>query len=189
MDQPLVIGIVMLLSFGLVGAILGLVWRQPPFRMPGWLTVSSLVIAFIGIWLVYSQMSLMEQYVSLRGWNSVQGVITDSRVVGERAYRPEIVYQYAVDEIIYRDSTNLDPPGFGGRNAKRDAAEGVASEYPIGKQVVIHYDPANPADSRLKITPPWSVYGKTGFGGFLFGAGLFLTALYVGQQKRATRRL
>lgn len=188
MDQPLVIGIVMLLSFGLVGTLLGLVWRQPPFRVPGWLLLLSLVTAILGIWLVVSQIGRMEEYVHLRGWNSVQGVIIDSRVVGERAYRPEIVYQYSVDAITYRDSTNLDPPGFGGRNAKRDAAEGIASEYPIGKQVAIHYDPANPTDSRLKITPPWSVYGKTGFGGFLFGAGLFLSALFVGQQRRVTRR-
>ncbi len=188
MDQPLVIGIVMLLSFGLVGSVLGLVWRQPPFRLPNWLIIPSVVITALGIWLVYSQMSLMEQYVSLRGWTSIPGVIIDSRVVGERAYRPEIVYQYAVDAISYRDSTNLDPPGFGGRNSKRDAAEGIASEYPIGKQVIIHYNPANPAESRLKITPPWSVYGKTGFGGFLFGTGLFLLSLFIGQKRRMRQK-
>ena len=187
MDQPLVIGIVMLLSFGITGVVLGALWRRPPFRLPRILALAAGVAAVLGLWLVFLQVEHLEEYMLLRGWTSVPGVIIDSRVIGERAYRPEIVYQYSVDDRVYRDSTSLDPPGFGGRNAKRDAAEGVASEYPVGKAVVIHYNPSDPTDSRLKITPPWSVYGKTGFGGFLFGAGLFLTALYLGQQRRRAR--
>lgn len=154
MDQPLVIGIVMLLSFGITGTVLGAIWRRPPFRLPRLLVIGAGLAAALGFWLVLLQVKHLEQYVLLRGWSAVPGVITDSRVVGQRAFRPEIVYEYTVDERIYRDSTSLDPPGFGGRNAKRDAAEGVSSEYPIGKSVIIHYNPVDPSDSRLKITPP-----------------------------------
>jgi hypothetical protein len=179
MDQPLIIATVMLLSFGVAGLLFGLIWRQPPFRVPSWLFGLSLALAAVGIWLVYSQMERLEQYVHLRDWKSVSGKIIDSRVVGERAFRPEIVYEYQVETVTYRDSTSLDPPGFGGRNAKHDAAAGVASEYPVGKAVMIHYDPADPSISRLKITPPWSVYGRTGLGGFMFGVGLLLAAIYA----------
>lgn len=176
MDQPLVIGLVMLAAFGFVGALFGLLWKQRPFRIPAWLLAGAVLIALIGVWLVVAETKRLEHYIALRGWSKTQGTIIDSRVIGVRAFRPEIVYQYHVDSIVFTDSTSLDPPSFGGRNSKRDAAEGVASEYPVGKAVTIHFNPNDPTDSRLKITAPWSVYGQLGFGAFLFGAGLLLIA-------------
>lgn len=166
----------MLAAFGLVGLILGAFWKQRPFRIPVWLLVLAGGMAVIGVWLVVSETERLEQYIKLRGWSTAAGTIVDSRVIGVRAFRPEIVYQYQVDSVTYRDSTSLDPPGFGGRNSKHDAAGKVASEYPAGKSVTIHYDPTNPSKSLLKITAPWSVYGRLGFGAFLFGAGLLLIA-------------
>lgn len=176
MDQPLVIGLVMLAAFGLVGALLGFLWSQRPFQISAWLLAGAVMIALIGVRLVVAETERLEHYTALRDWATTQGTIIASRVIGVRAFRPEIVYQYQVESSVFTDSTSLDPPSFGGRNSKRDAAEGVASEYPVGKAVTIHFNPKDPSDSRLKITAPWSVYGQLGFGAFLFGAGALLIA-------------
>lgn len=117
----------------------------------------------------------LEQFQDVRArhhWPTVTGRITASTVVGERAFRPNLVYQYAVDSIVYTDSSFLDMPSFGGRRSRYDAAEKKAAEYPVGSEVPVHYNPAHPAESRLKITAPWSVYGQVGFSGFLIVLGL-----------------
>lgn len=181
-QQPQLFGIVLLAIFGLVGFTLALLWRQRPFRIGPLLLALGVLLFIVGALLVSSEVRRLHEYSLLRHWQTAEGVIVSSRVIGERARRPQIVYEYTAGGSRYIDSTSLDPPNFGGRNAKREAAEGVANEYPAGKPVTIHYNPANPADSRLKITPPWSVYGKSGFGGLLFGLGLFLAVGYFTQR-------
>lgn len=181
-DQPLLLGVILLAVFGLVGLFLGVLWRERPFRISALIMALGVLFFILGALLVSSQVAELRQYAGLRQWTSVEGSIVSSRVIGDRARRPLIVYEYTAGGARYVDSTSLDPPNFGGRNAKREAAEAVANEYPTGKAVTIHFNPANPSESRLKITPPWSVYGKAGFGALLFGLGLFLTVGYFTQR-------
>jgi hypothetical protein len=119
----------------------------------------------------------LEHALATRHWPSTHGVIIRNEVVGERAYHPNIVYRYLADGRLYVDSTDLDQPSFGGRQSRREVAYKRSVKYRVGDTVIIHYNPRNPSESRLRTVPSWSAYGKTGFGsvcimlGLLFGLG------------------
>jgi hypothetical protein len=108
----------------------------------------------------------------------VQGIVTVSKVVGERAFHPHIEYEYSVSGQTYHDSTTLDLPSFGGRRSKYDAAEYIAGQYPVGKTVRVHYNPRNPVESHLRVFPSWAVYGKMSVGILLLGFGVFCAIGY-----------
>lgn len=109
-------------------------------------------------------------------WPSVEGTVITSRVAGERALHPEIVYEYSVAGSTFRDSTGFDTPSFGGKSVKQDVAEAIVAKFPSGSRVAVHYNPEMPSQSLLRLSPDWSLYGKIGLGGVLFGLGLFLIA-------------
>ena len=136
-----------------------------------WLVVG-IVLIVAGSTLMATDIEQLREYRNRRHWPTATATIIVSTVVGERAFRPNLVYEYSVDEVVHTDSSFLDMPSFGGRRSRNDAAEKKASEYPVGTEVPVHYNPNNPAESHLKITPPWSIYGQVGFSGFLIALGL-----------------
>jgi hypothetical protein len=136
-----------------------------------WLVVGLLLVATGGL-LLKTDIEQFREVRNRRHWPTVTGRITASSVVGERAFRPNLIYQYLVDSALFTDSSFLDMPSFGGRRSRYDAAEKKASEYPVGAEVPVHYNPDNPGESRLKVTAPWSIYGQVGFSGFLIVLGL-----------------
>lgn len=173
-SAALILSVVMIVLFGVAGIVAGVFWRRRGYRMPIAIGVVGLVLIFLGVWLTASQANRLAQWGSVRNWPATEAVVTTSHVVGERAFHPEIVYEYSVNGTIYGDSTGFDTPSFGGRSVKRDMAEAIVAEYPVGTTVVVHYDPETPSNSVLRISPDWSLYGKIGLGGTLVGVGLFL---------------
>jgi len=137
----------------------------------------SLLLLVAGVSLSLMTLTELESYREFTAWPTVAGTVEISEVIGERAFHPRIVYSYAVAGTRYTDTSFLDMPSFGGRRSRRDAAEKKAAEYPVAAEVTVHYNPAAPADSRLKINAPWSVYGKLGFAGFLVVLGLVAAGL------------
>jgi hypothetical protein len=163
-----IIAVVLVLS-----AIVAALMRRVASKAGASMFALSIVLCGLGVLLVITQSSDIEQARVRLHWPTVEGVVTASRVVGKRAYHPHIEYAYIVGQTTYHDSTTLDLPSFGGRPGKYDAAEKVAGEYPVGKKVVVHYNPADPGESGLREFPSWAVYGKMSLGVLLAAVGIF----------------
>jgi hypothetical protein len=165
--------------FGAVGLLVALLWRSRRFRIPPLALAVGVIIWILGLLLVFWQIRELHAAAVIQQWPTVEGTVLQARVIGVRAFRPNITYVYTVSGVTYRDSTDLDQPGFGGRNNKENAAETIIAAYPTGSRVIVHYNPANPGVSVLRTSPDWSTFGKIGLGGFLFGLGLFLAASFM----------
>ncbi len=118
----------------------------------------------------------------IRNWPTAEGVVTESGIVGDRAIRPRVVYEYQVDSAVYRSESDLRVPMFGGRRKKYDVATKLVAKYPVGSPVTVYYQPDSVARSTIVPEVPWDVYGKLGLGVLLclIGmAGLIQPALAI----------
>lgn len=106
-------------------------------------------------------------------WPTTTAVVVKSSVTGNRAFRPDIAYEYKVNGRIYHGNTNLNTPGFGNKRSRRDTAERIVSDYKLDQQVTIHYNPNDPAESYIRPGPQWSDYVKSAIGHILFIMALF----------------
>ncbi|MEW6050416.1 MAG: DUF3592 domain-containing protein [Candidatus Zixiibacteriota bacterium] len=179
------IGLVFLGLAGIVGLLAAIGARRWLVNLRPVTLVFGILLLVAGPVLTYTESRTLTVFMSHRSWPTTEGEVVSSRVIGTRAFRPDIVYQYAVNGVVYTDSTTLETPPFGGRNSKYNVAETLAKEYPPGRPVTVHYDPLNPARSGLRVGPTWDVYGKLGLGGLLFGFGVFWVVGYgAGRMKK-----
>ena len=92
--------------------------------------------------------------------SSVMGEILRSEVARERSrvagsghtiFVPDVAYAYSLFGVRYEGNT----VAFGGYiyTSSPDRAERKCQEYPVGKEVVVFYDPRDPATSSLERTP------------------------------------
>jgi hypothetical protein len=98
-----------------------------------------------------------EQAARAKRWSKVAGRVVSSRAEGrdpatdvarttKLVYEPVVEYAYTVAGRDYRGSRLA----FGATVAGTQTwAEGKAAAFPEGKEVTVHYDPANPAESVL----------------------------------------
>lgn len=142
-------------------------WRKSFFWIGGLVTA-------IGVVLVIFQDQALEHYFRLKNWPTTEGVVISSKVIGKRAFRPDIQYQYEVDGQIHQGSTYLDLPGFGGRINRLGAAEYFVHEYPAGKILTVHYNPNRVSESLIRVSPSFAVFVKLSFGMILTMVGLCL---------------
>lgn len=90
-----------------------------------------------------------------RSWPTTSGVITQSRIKYEapyddpdysHAYMPDIQFRYTVQGRTYTgvDFEAHDPD-------REETVARLVDQYPLGRIVVVHYDPANPRYAFLDI--------------------------------------
>ena len=95
-----------------------------------------------------------------QSWPLVMGEILRSEVARERRsvagsrhtiFVPDVAYAYSLFGVRYEGNT----VAFGGYiyTSSPDRAERKCQEYPVGKEVVVFYDPRDPATSSLERTP------------------------------------
>lgn len=131
-------------------------------------------------------MGIFESVWQKKHWPVASGVIVSSIVVGKkRAFQPEITYRFLVDSMAFENKTDLHMSGFGNKRARRDNAKRVAGEYPINKQVIVYYNPANPTESYLRFGPYWSDYMKLMVGSLMLGGGVFIILFIMGGRSKA----
>jgi len=126
----------------------------------------------LGAWLVVLQAERMAAFSAVQGWPSVTGTVVSSKVVGERAIRPQVIYEYQVDSVTYRAESDLQVPMFGGKRKKYDVAHELVERLPAGTLVTVCYNPDSAAESAIAPRITWDVYGKFGLGFILMIIGV-----------------
>ena len=163
------LAVIVIVVSAALGVVIGFLLGRDTLSHRGWLLVSAgLLIAGLGLTIVGSRLVTREW--SKRSWPSTTGTILESRVEGERAYHPEVVYEYTVDSVRYRDSTILHQPAFGGKRKRYDVAIHEAALYAPGDTAPVFYDPSSPQNSDLVTSIFWADYAITGVGATLLAA-------------------
>jgi len=153
-------------------------------RRPGNANPITLGIIFAivggGIFLLFALPPLQYSNTS-RSWPSVPGTITRSEVNIWRSdskthYQPDIAYAYFIDGKKYTSSkiTVGDPP----LDNNVTPAKRLQAEYPVGKEVVVYYDPELPESAALQPGTKSGDYLLAGICAIFFFAGLL--TLYQG---------
>lgn len=91
---------------------------------------------------------------SAQDWSSTMGVVITSTVQVKRGYKsrseiPVVVYQYQVDGKPYTGQVIKAGEQYFSVRLYGDAQKTIA-RYPVGAQVMVYYNPANPAESALE---------------------------------------
>lgn len=175
MSEDIYYSLVIFLSLSVVVLLVRFIgFRKTPPMIIKPLYIISLVLIPISIALVYSQIDKIQLLIHKNARPKTEGVIIESRVVGDRAIRPEIKYQYTVDSVTYTGVTTLNPPMFGNKRKQYDVAHEIILENPVGSKLMVAYNPRDPSDAIVPehdIT--WDMFGKIGFGSTLFLIALF----------------
>ena len=131
-----------------------------PFAAAG-VMLAGLGVAGYG---VVKYLALRDRVRETANWLSVPGRVYESRVLQEESYspgtdigdpgqrttiyRPEVRFEYRVADREYAakqlqvgDPVQLSWP---------DAAEKIVSSYPVGREVTVYYDPADPNHAVLE---------------------------------------
>jgi hypothetical protein len=153
--------------------------RLPPQGKP------EATMAFAGFGLAILLFFLMyRRYLNqARSWPSVKGKVVKSEVDtyikredgrDRTQYSPLVEYAYAVNGREYRSrqirfSVNV--------QGSEDFARKVCARYPVGAEVVVHYDPANFANAALEGPGgyPWVMLAAAAF---CFGVAIFASGIF-----------
>lgn len=150
--------------------------------MNGFLLFGGVFAALLIGLIVFATLTKMKEVRAAQNWQTVRGKITRSEVralrkrsrdEGEQVRSaPSIAYEYTVNGKRYTgERISL------GENIPETDFERVLNRYPVGAEVTVYYDPANPAQAVLERALP-ADFGKGLAGVFLFfGGGAVLTLL------------
>jgi len=170
------IALLFLIALSGAGLLTGMSWCRTG-RIPKiWLTVFSLLLCSAAAWLVTSDVADIRRARQTKQWPTVVGTVVQSEIVGSRAIRPLVIYQYSIDSARFVDSSSLGIPSFGNRRIRRDESSKLTAEYAAGDSVIVHYNPQDPQESMLYAREDWASYVRLSLGVFLGICGLILVA-------------
>lgn len=132
-----------------------------------------MVLLLTGVSLVSFESTEIDLFLNMRKWPTTEAKITSSKVQGKRAFHPEIIYEYRIGDKTYTGETDMGVPGFGTKANRLNVAVTNVFHNPVGKILTIHYNPADPAVSYLKILPSYTVFLLLSVGSIFFGTGLW----------------
>jgi len=111
------------------------------------------IFLVIGAGLAYWGWNILQNARASASWPTADGIITSSEVThstdsdGGDSYSPEVTYTYTVDNVNMENDTIK----FGENSySSSRKADGIASNYPVGKNVIVYYDPEKPDQSVLE---------------------------------------
>lgn len=125
---------------------------------------------------------IRDKAVASTSWPDTEGRIIRSSLVtarnkGKTHYTADIEYEYALEGNILTGSRVW----FGDDYSSSSGSEfrSAVSRYPVGRQVRVHYDPADPTTSVLERGVTWSsgVIYWIGLGMLAIGATILLSVL------------
>ena len=141
------------------------------------------VVLFMGI--LFSDIPTM---IVSPNWPTTDGMIISNRLMGHRFKEYDgdyytkinayIRYEYSVEGVSYSSLSinSMDSPNY---------PASVASRYPVGKDVVVYYNPKDPADAVLEpgyvgLFKPFDVFSY-----LIFGVGLYFIYLGILEIKKS----
>lgn len=153
------------------------------FRL-AWL---GLLLGALGVFLIFHASVKVQAGFDHRRWPETAGVVVSADVEGTRAFHPNVIYEYTIESVTYRDSTDLYQPAFGGRSRRHDVAVKGAAEYVPGSRVTVWYDPGRPSESVIILRVDWSYYAILGLG-MILTMGLAAARFILRGSKQALRK-
>lgn len=118
----------------------------------------ALVFGGIGVWAVVQARRGQQKAHAAQGWPSAPGAIVEARVSRNShedsdgdthySYSPRLKYTYTVQGQTYTGSQITF--GFQKSYNSESSAAAVLQRYPVGGQVMVIYDPHNPAEAALE---------------------------------------
>lgn len=145
---------------------------------PGVVRFFAIVLFVVGLGMLIGMWSLQSRAQRTRDWPTTAGQVVDTRIEkhsgdDNKKYRSIVRYGYSVGGAEYTSERF----SFGSNRRSKPAAEAFCAKYPPGAEVLVHYDPARPAEAVLSIEPA-SAATPLGIGGALvMAAGAFLFTL------------
>jgi hypothetical protein len=106
-----------------------------------------LIMLIIGLALSLIGFSKFKKATDTKKWPVTKGIITRSEVAGIMKYYPSITYSYIIDTVTY-NSTNISNMNFNTKN--RRVAEEFINKYPLGSEIMVHYNRTNPSEALLE---------------------------------------
>ena len=138
-----------------------------------WKSATYCALFSIGATLIFFEGQSIDRFIEIRNWPTTEGKIISSKVAGERAFHPEIGYEYSIAGKTYTGVTDMEMPGFGSRAYRKSNSEKIIFDYPQGIAMKIHYDPENPSVSKIHTSAHYSVYLLITIGALFYGTGIF----------------
>jgi len=159
--------------------------RNCGYRSIGMLLFLTIFLACGIFMIVYGWRILSNASISTN-WPSVSGQITQSRIRVEHdedgtTYYADVVFEYvAADKRYTGDTVNF---GEYGSSNENHAAE-IVSRYPVGREVLVTYDPDDPATAVLEPGVTLSSYMVLGIGVLFTLIPFLVLFLSLGKQRR-----
>lgn len=161
LDFRLLLTLVMILPLGFAALLLAArAWgnQQRVNAARGWRPTTGRVIAA----------SVETVSVSVRVQTSTSSYRAATR------YAPAVQYEYFVHGArYYADRLHLGPRIL---SSEASDAQWALRRYPVGSQVIVWYNPANPAESALDVRAGWGIWIEWAISGALFLLAVGLAA-------------
>jgi len=168
---------------GLSSILLGDRWLK--ITIPLSIKILIILLSCLGLILIITESSHISTGLSRQSWPITKAKITDTHIIGERAYSPEITYQYSVNGKNYTLKTDLQTPGFGRKKSRQQTSRIIIAQYPVGTEINIHYNPEHPEISFVRTGPYWNNYLILSLGYLLLWSGLVLIfGIFLHERRR-----
>jgi hypothetical protein len=147
-----------------------------PLPRPAVLARVCLPLGLVGVALIAVNGRAIDAAMARRQWPTVPGLVVGARTValGRKNYQPEITYTYTVDGQLHQRVTHLDTPGFGFSSSREQVAATIVHQYPLGLEVTVWINPADPTHSTLRPGPGWEYFTRYAFGIVLLALAVLL---------------
>ena len=139
--------------------------------------IIGVVVLFIGLAAIVGARYFFLKAQKTQNWPSVEGIITKSGTRSQRGHGAnsgvpttiaEVWYTFVINGVEYRNDT-ISIGQYGSSDSSHAAKE--AHRYPVGRKVMVYYNPENFNDSVLEHKTPW------GFIGIFAGLGTILVLI------------
>lgn len=143
--------------------------------------VAFLVLSFFGFYYLYK---VYEEPIASSSWPTIYGRIVSNRVIEDGdQFKPLATYTFTLQSAIYHNSAiGFIPQKF---STEKTAQDYLKNHYPVGKQVLIHYAPHDPAKAILEAGMPNRFWLLLFFPTALLGLSAWLLFWQIRQKRRA----